>query len=82
MTGLCSRRPRLKLDRESYRRLRQHVLERDGWRCQRCGCLSELEVHHLSSRSQLGDDAEHNLITLCRSCHQFMHSGSKKGLYT
>ena len=70
---LCPRRPRLRLDAESYQRLRQHVLDRDGWRCQRCRRLNELQFHHMNSRSQLGDDDEQNLITLCVHCHQHVH---------
>ncbi len=65
--------PRIRLAQESYRSLRQHVLERDGWRCQSCGSLSNLQVHHLRPRSRLGDDAEHNLITLCARCHEELH---------
>ena len=30
----------------------------------------ELEVHHIQSRSLLGDDAEENLITLCTQCQR------------
>jgi len=74
MTRLRKRRPRLRLDPGPYRRLCQHVLERDGWRCQRCGSLVNLQVHHINPRSRLGDDAEQNLITLCGSCHRLMHS--------
>jgi 5-methylcytosine-specific restriction endonuclease McrA len=40
------RRPRLRLDPELYAALRQRVLQRDGWRCQRCGSLQNLEAHH------------------------------------
>src|SRR5450755_1349613 len=36
----------LRLDPQSYERLRQQVLRRDGWRCQSCGAMSSLEVHH------------------------------------
>jgi hypothetical protein len=32
-----------------------------------------LDVHHLRRCSDLGDDAETNLITLCRECHQILH---------
>ncbi len=64
MTNLRARRPRVRLDRGSYRKLCQRILERDGWRCQRCGCPGELHVHHINPRSRLGDDIEQNLITL------------------
>jgi hypothetical protein len=30
-------------------------------------------VHHMVFRSQLGDDVEENLITLCCNCHQKVH---------
>ncbi len=66
--------PRLRLDPESYDKLRWQVLGRDGWRCQHCGYLSELQVHHINTRSRLGHDAEKNLITLCAGCHQLIHS--------
>ena len=69
------RRPRVRLERELYAELRQRVLQRDAWRCQRCGSLRNLEVHHVRFRSSLGDDSEENLITLCGSCHRCHHGG-------
>ncbi|PYX67771.1 MAG: hypothetical protein DMG72_24580 [Acidobacteria bacterium] len=35
---------------------------------------SNLEVHHKEFRSQSGNDSEHNLITLCTTCHASVHS--------
>jgi len=68
-----SKRPRLRLDPESYRLLRKAVLERDQWRCQYCGAMVGLEVHHMVTRGKLGDDAAENLITLCCDCHRDVH---------
>jgi 5-methylcytosine-specific restriction endonuclease McrA len=68
-----AKRPRLKLDAEAYRQLWREVLERDGWRCQACGRMENIQVHHIQPRSQLGDDAAENLIALCASCHQKTH---------
>ena len=65
--------PRLRLDVESYRELHRQVLERDGWRCQLCGSMQNLQVHHLKFRSHSGGDQEQNLITLCAKCHEQMH---------
>jgi len=56
--------------------LRLQVLRRDGWRCQSCGALSNLEVHHRELRSHSGDDSEQNLITLCTGCHAIIHRGT------
>ena len=64
---------RLRPDLTSYERLRQQVLRRDGWRCQSCGTLSNLEVHHQQFLSHSGHDSEENLITLCRQCHAGIH---------
>jgi 5-methylcytosine-specific restriction endonuclease McrA len=65
--------PRLRLDPMSYRGLQRQVLERDGWRCQTCGSMQRLQVHHLRFRSQSGSDVEQNLITLCSNCHARIH---------
>ncbi len=73
MQKLRQKRPRLELNIEDYNLLRRRVLERDGWRCQTCGSSKDLNVHHLTKRSKLGDDADENLITLCTSCHTQVH---------
>jgi 5-methylcytosine-specific restriction endonuclease McrA len=73
MHQLRQRRPRLKLGTEEYNLLRRRVLERDNWHCQDCGSSKDLQVHHLTLRSKLGDDALDSLITLCASCHRQRH---------
>jgi 5-methylcytosine-specific restriction endonuclease McrA len=78
MNGIRTIVARLRLDPISYEELRQRVLHRDDWRCQSCGAMSTLEVHHQQFRSQLGEDSELNLITLCAQCHASTHRNSKK----
>ena len=56
-----------------YRRLMKRVLERDGWRCQKCGSLENLQVHHEIKRSQRGNDSLENLVTLFAYCHMAAH---------
>jgi ATP-dependent DNA helicase RecQ len=73
MTRATPKHPRLRLSPESYEQLRDQVLRRDGWRCQSCGTMSNLEIHHQVFRSHSGDDAEPNLITLCTKCHAAVH---------
>jgi 5-methylcytosine-specific restriction endonuclease McrA len=58
-----------RLDPLSYENLRQRILRRDGWRCQSCGTMSNLEIHHKQFRSHSGNDSEENLITMCTACH-------------
>ena len=64
---------RLRFAPKLYENLRQQVLRRDGWRCQSCGTMSNLEVHHREFRSHSGADSEKNLITLCAACHARVH---------
>jgi 5-methylcytosine-specific restriction endonuclease McrA len=66
-----------RLDPLSYKSLRQQVLRRDAWRCQSCGTMSNLEVHHKQFRSHSGHDSEDNLITLCSTCHESVHQAPK-----
>jgi len=63
----------LRLDGREYGELCERVLRRDGWRCQFCGSMTNLELHHQQFRSQSGDDIEENLITLCNNCHSSLH---------
>jgi len=58
---------------QDYLNLREHVLRRDSWRCQVCGSMTNLEVHHKQFRSHSGEDQEDNLITLCFNCHSSLH---------
>lgn len=74
MSSIGAKLPRLRLDPVPYEAIRQQVLRRDGWRCQLCGAMSNLEVHHKEFRSHAGNDSEENLITLCTACHSETHS--------
>jgi phage terminase large subunit GpA-like protein len=64
----------IRLKDEDYRKLRKQILRRDGWRCQLCGSMTNLEIHHKRFRSRSGEDNEHNLITLCHDCHASTHN--------
>jgi 5-methylcytosine-specific restriction endonuclease McrA len=73
MSSIGSKLTRLQLDPDLYEQLRNQVLRRDGWRCQLCGAMANLEVHHREFRSHSGRDSEENLITLCTPCHATLH---------
>ena len=74
MTEIWTKRRPVRLNAEAYQELCKEVLRRDSWRCQACGSLRRLEVHHIQRRSQSGDDSEGNLITLCSDCHRAIHA--------
>ena len=65
-----------RLEQHDYQELRERVLRRDSWRCQFCGSMKNLEVHHQQFRSHSGQDAEENLITVCGDCHASIHSAA------
>ena len=73
MNCKLSKSARLRLEPGAYQALRKQLLHRDAWRCQWCGTMSNLEVHHRQFRSRCGDDLEQNLITLCSACHSSAH---------
>ena len=73
MNAIPPKQTALRLDTEKYDELRKQVLKRDGWRCQACGAMTNLEVHHKEFRSHAGNDSEQNLITLCTGCHRTLH---------
>jgi 5-methylcytosine-specific restriction endonuclease McrA len=73
MSSIGPRPEGLRLDPAEYESLRQQVLRRDRWRCQSCGAMVNLEVHHREFRSHSGHDSEENLITLCSICHAAVH---------
>lgn len=50
------------------------IRARDGNRCARCGGAGSLHVHHRIRRSQCGKNNSANLITLCASCHHWVHA--------
>jgi 5-methylcytosine-specific restriction endonuclease McrA len=64
---------RIKLGPRIYKRLMKKVLERDQWKCQKCGSLENLQLHHRIKRSKQGNDALENLVTLCAYCHMAEH---------
>ena len=63
-------RNHLHLHARHWGRVRRAVLERDGWRCRKCGRAGRLEVDHVVPLKRGGDPlALDNLQALCRACH-------------
>ncbi len=59
-----------KLDRVRWVAVRRATLNRDGWRCRKCGTAGRLEVDHVVPLHKGGDlYGSENLQTLCRRCH-------------
>lgn len=58
--------------------VRDRVRRRDDDKCQWCGSLQDLQIHHVRYRSEGGPDHQKNLITLCAAHHEMAHSNKKK----
>jgi len=51
--------------------LKRRIMERDNFRCEKCGTNRGLLVHHIDEDKQ--NCNPDNLITCCRSCHSKIH---------
>lgn len=59
----------------TYRKWREAVLKRDGYRCQKCEGVTNLEVHHIKPFADFPESRFDisNGVTLCRKCHRRLH---------
>lgn len=55
---------------------RSQCFTRDRWACRRCGASSAagLNAHHVALRARGGVHHVANLVTLCVSCHAWVHA--------
>ena len=69
-----SRRAWKSINRRRWAAVRRATLDRDGWRCQRCGRPGVLEVHHVRALEDGGAPYDpENLETICKCCHIALH---------
>ena len=61
-----------------YMDWRKKCLKRDLRLCQLCGTKKKVEVHHIKSYKDFPEERINigNGITLCRSCHMYVHNVS------
>jgi 5-methylcytosine-specific restriction endonuclease McrA len=62
-----------------YANTKAYILHEDGYLCRHCKGNSKddrLEVHHIIFKSNGGSDEPENLILLCKTCHDKVHSGT------
>jgi 5-methylcytosine-specific restriction endonuclease McrA len=60
-----------------WKQIAREMKDRVGWRCEKCNKKSRpdnaLTIHHLHYKT-LGHERPEDVMVLCWSCHQFMHS--------
>lgn len=56
---------------KEYKQFRLKILERDNYRCVKCGSMQKLQVHHIKSVNKYPElvMVESNVETLCAKCH-------------
>jgi 5-methylcytosine-specific restriction protein A len=65
-------------NRQAWRDARALTKRRDNYQCVECGRRDELEVHHVVSLRNGGDEYNlDNLVTLCRTHHRFLRRRQK-----
>lgn len=50
--------------------IRDRIHARDNFACQKCGRMTNLNIHHILAVQDGGKDDDDNLITLCFPCHR------------
>ena len=65
------------LKSDAWERKRFVVFRRDNWACVYCGQEAE-QVHHLKYARNIGTEPIHWLESVCKSCHNKIHTGQIK----
>jgi 5-methylcytosine-specific restriction endonuclease McrA len=69
---ILSKQAEAKLREQVWRLRRAECFIRDGHKCRICTTRRACDVHHLLARSLGGGMELHNLLSLCRSCHELV----------
>lgn len=59
-------------------KIRDFVLQRDGYACRACNSEDNLTIHHIVYRSYEIDHSPDNLVLLCWEHHRQIHDGFLK----
>lgn len=63
-----------------WKEIRGKILQRDKFKCKRCGKKAkQLEVHHKTYK-RIFKERYSDLVTLCSNCHTIVEREKKKGI--
>lgn len=64
---------------DDWGKIRDDVLKRDNYTCQKCGIKENgLGVHHIIPWHKTKDNDANNLVSLCKRCHMAEENNYKK----
>lgn len=62
----------LYINSDEWRLKRNYILNKRGYKCERCFSKKNLQIHHITYEN-LGFELDNDLIILCKNCHQYVH---------
>ena len=64
---------KLEIKQKYWSKVRNRILERDNYTCQRCKQeFEKYHIHHIVKVKESGSDADDNLMTTCHKCHKIL----------
>jgi len=61
---------------EHWKQVKLDALDRAGHKCQVCGSIERLQVHH-NTYERRGQERPEDVIVLCHDCHTLFHQHGK-----
>ena len=58
---------------ELWRSRASEMIRKAGYRCQQCGSIGRLQVHH-NAYNRLGAELDSDLLVVCEKCHKNLHN--------
>lgn len=58
---------------EQWLQMKRAIIRKRGRKCEMCGALSLLELHHKNYDMEPGKEKETDLLLICDKCHNSLH---------
>jgi len=61
------------LNTKDWYKIRNKALKNADYKCSKCGCTENLQVHHLNYDT-IGNESIGDLFVCCKCCHSYFHN--------
>tara|TARA_R110000824_G_C14926489_1_gene648253 strand:+ start:397 stop:687 length:291 start_codon:yes stop_codon:yes gene_type:complete len=55
-----------------WNEIRQRILKRSDGKCEKCGKMWRLQIHHINY-DRVGRELDSDLLAVCQPCHRAIH---------